>query len=119
MSPRQLLEKLENLGIIDPSLLNKIRKEIDNPEKSVKPKAILKFLVSKNQITEKQAARLLKAAMTITRSSIRQELPMALSTLVDTPEAFQIPFRIQAVAFCVIRDSTENAAPFQWNNHLH
>lgn len=62
MSPRQLLEKLENLGIIDPSLLNKIRKEIDNPEKSVKPKAILKFLVSKNQITEKQAARLLKAA---------------------------------------------------------
>lgn len=62
MSPRQLLEKLENLGIIDPSLLERIRQEIDNPEKKVKPKAILRFLVAKNQMTEQQAARMLKSA---------------------------------------------------------
>ncbi len=61
MSPRQLLEKLENLGIIDPKTLAKIRLEIENPEKTIKPKAILSYLVKKNQITEKQAARLLKA----------------------------------------------------------
>ena len=62
MSPRQLLEKLENLGIIDPSILERIRQEIENPEKKVKPKAILRYLVQKKQITEEQANRMLKSA---------------------------------------------------------
>lgn len=60
MSPGQLLEKLENLGIVDEKVLAKIRKEIENPEKNVKPKAVLGYLVKKGQITQQQAARLLK-----------------------------------------------------------
>ncbi len=61
MSPRQLLEKLENLGVIDPKILDKIRQQVDNPDKTVKSKAILSYLVKKEQITESQAIRLLKS----------------------------------------------------------
>lgn len=61
MSPRQLLKKLEELGIIEEKILKKIRKEIENPEKKVKPKAVLSYLVKKGQINEKQAAKLLKS----------------------------------------------------------
>ena len=61
MSPRKLLEKLESLGTIDPKILQKIRQEIDNPDKKVKPKAILNYLVKKQQLTESQAVRLLKS----------------------------------------------------------
>jgi outer membrane protein assembly factor BamB len=63
MSPGQLLEQLESLGTIDPKILGKIRKELDNPEKSVKPKSVLSYLVKKNQITESQAAQILKGAL--------------------------------------------------------
>lgn len=61
MSPRQLLEKLDSLGIIDSKILDKIRREVENPDKTVKPKAVLSYLVKKNQITTQQAAQLLKA----------------------------------------------------------
>lgn len=61
MTPRQLLEKLEKLGLVDSKVLDKIRKEIDNPEKTVKPKAVLNYLVKKKQITEKQAKQLLES----------------------------------------------------------
>ena len=60
MSPRQLLEKLESLGSIDEKVLGKIRKEIQNPDKTVKPKAVLSYLVKKGQLTKKQASVLLK-----------------------------------------------------------
>ena len=61
MSPRQLLEKLEQLGVIDPRILAKIRQQVDDPGKSVKTKTVLSYLVKKEQITESQALRLLKA----------------------------------------------------------
>ncbi|MDA7906306.1 PQQ-binding-like beta-propeller repeat protein [Mariniblastus sp.] len=59
MTPRQLLEKLENLGIIDPKVLGKIRAEIEKSDKEVKPKSVLAFLVKKKHITEQQAKILL------------------------------------------------------------
>ena len=60
MSPSQLIEKLETLGIIDQKILNKIKQEIDNPNKTVKSKSILSYLVKKSLITESQAVQLLK-----------------------------------------------------------
>ncbi len=60
MSPRQLLDRLTSMGIIDPALIEKISREIENPEKTVKPKAVLNFLVKKGQITKSQAAMLVK-----------------------------------------------------------
>lgn len=60
MSPRQLLEKLDALGVIDEKILGKIRKQVENPEKKVKPKAVLSYLVKNGHITQKQAAMLLK-----------------------------------------------------------
>ena len=62
MTPRQLLEKLENLGIIDPKVLGKIRAEIEKSDKEVKPKSVLAFLVKKKHITEQQAKILLASA---------------------------------------------------------
>ncbi len=62
MTPRQLLEKLKQLGIIDPAILERIRDEIDNPDKTVKSQAILRYLVKKKQITEQQAKLLLANA---------------------------------------------------------
>ncbi len=61
MSPEQLLQKLSDLGIVDSRYLDKIRAQVENPERVVKPKAVLGYLVKKGQITEKQAAKLLKA----------------------------------------------------------
>ena len=62
MTPRQLLEKLENLGIIDPKVLGKIRTEIEKSDKEVKPKSVLAFLVKKKHITEQQAKILLASS---------------------------------------------------------
>ena len=78
MSPGQLLEKLENLGIIDPKILAKLKIEIENPNKKVKPKAVLAYLVKKNQITTKQATRLLKQPVA-TEDEIVVEQPVEKS----------------------------------------
>ena len=61
MSPRQLLEKLESLGSIDEKALDKIRKQVEDPNKKVKPKAVLSYLIKKGELTKKQASRLLKS----------------------------------------------------------
>jgi outer membrane protein assembly factor BamB len=47
------------MGLVDDRILQKIRREIDDPEKNVKPKAILSFLVKREQITKGQATKLL------------------------------------------------------------
>ena len=80
MSPRQLIEKLESLGIIDPKIIGKIRREIDNPEKTVKPKAVLSYLVKKKQITEKQAIQLLKAKPTEDEIEVVQPIEKSYDT---------------------------------------
>ena len=59
MTPLQLLEKLAQLEL-DPSVLGKIRKQIEDPAKEVKTTAVLKYLVKKKQITESQARSILK-----------------------------------------------------------
>ncbi|MEM9941477.1 MAG: PQQ-binding-like beta-propeller repeat protein, partial [Planctomycetota bacterium] len=58
MSPRQLLSNLETLGSISPKVLAKLRAEIENPDKNVKTKAILSYLVKKGELTKKQAIEL-------------------------------------------------------------
>lgn len=60
MSVRQLVDRIADMGLVEDRVLQKIRREIDDPEKNVKPKAILNFLVKKDQITKAQAAKLLK-----------------------------------------------------------
>ncbi len=58
MTPRELLERLEALGGINAKLLAKIRREVENPEKTVKPKSVVKFLLKKQEITKSRAAAL-------------------------------------------------------------
>ena len=60
MSVRQLVDLIEKMNVVDDRLLQRIRREIDDPEKNVKSKSILSFLVKKEQLTKKQAAKLLK-----------------------------------------------------------
>ena len=61
MTPQELIERLESLGLVDSKVLDKIRRQLEDPDKNVKPKAIIKFLVSKDYLTKAQAANLLKA----------------------------------------------------------
>ena len=60
MSPQELIERLEGLGIIDPKILKKIREQVENPDKTVKAKSVLSYLVKKGQMTETQAKQMLK-----------------------------------------------------------
>ena len=63
MSVRQLLDRIEKMNVVEDRFLERIRREIDDPEKNVKAKGILSFLVKKKQISKKQAAKLLKETM--------------------------------------------------------
>ena len=59
MTPSHLLARIEALGTIDAKYVDKIRKQIEDPEKVVKTKAIVRYLLNKNQITKAQAKELL------------------------------------------------------------
>ena len=58
MTPSQLLARIEALGI-EARYVDKIRKQIEDPAKVVKNKAIVKYLLSKNLVTKAQAKELL------------------------------------------------------------
>ena len=76
MSVRQLLDRIEKMNVVDDKILNRIRREIDDPEKNVKAKGILSFLVKKEQITKKQAAKLLKETQEAAENiSVKPEEP--------------------------------------------
>ena len=60
MTPQEILDRLKGIGLIDPVILEKIRLHVEDPKKVVKPKAILSYLVKKEQITRAQASALLK-----------------------------------------------------------
>ena len=62
MKPQQLVEKLEALGFVDGKTIEKIRREIDNPDKKTSVKGILNFLVKKGHLTEVQAKNILSQA---------------------------------------------------------
>ena len=59
MTPSQLLARIEALGTIDAKYVDKIRKQIKDPDKVVKTKAIVKYLLTKNLVTKAQAKELL------------------------------------------------------------
>ena len=59
MTPSQLLARIEALGTIDAKYVDKIRKQIEDPSKVVKTKAIVRYLLNKDQITKAQAKELL------------------------------------------------------------
>ena len=44
MTPSQLLARIEALGSIDAKYIDGIRKQVEDPTKVVKSKAIIKFL---------------------------------------------------------------------------
>ena len=59
MTPSQLLARIEALGSIDAKYIDGIRKQVQDPTKVVKSKAIIKFLLSKHLITKADAQKLL------------------------------------------------------------
>ena len=59
MTPSQLLTRIEALGSVDAKYVAKIRKQIEDPAKVVKSKAIVKYLLDKSQITKSEAKKLL------------------------------------------------------------
>ena len=76
MSVRQLLDRIEEMNVVEDKILNRIRREIDDPEKNVKAKGILSFLVKKQQITKKQAAKLFRETQQAAENiSVKPEAP--------------------------------------------
>ena len=61
MTPQELIERLEGLGLVEPKVLGQIRRHIEDPGKKVRPKAIVSFLLKKELITKAQAPSLLNA----------------------------------------------------------
>ena len=61
MTPIELFNKLEQLGSIDDQVLAKIRKQIDDPNRTVKTSAMLRYLVQKKQLTKSEAKELLES----------------------------------------------------------
>lgn len=62
MSASQLLDRIEQTGLVDSKTLARLRKEVDNASKPLKAKAIAKYLVDKGLMTQAQIDRLLEAA---------------------------------------------------------
>ncbi len=60
MTPSQLLDRVRALGTVEEKYIDRIQQQIDDPNKTVKPKAVLSYLVKKDQISKAQAAELLK-----------------------------------------------------------
>ena len=59
MNPQQLVEKLAALGFVDGITINKIRREIDDPDKTPSVNQILKYLVKKGLLTDLQAKNII------------------------------------------------------------
>ena len=87
MTPSQLLARIEAIGTIDAKYVDKIRKQIQDPEKVVKTKAIVKYLLTKNQIDKAQAKKLL-APPTVDEIEVVQPAPAEFdsSALIDAGE---------------------------------
>jgi outer membrane protein assembly factor BamB len=61
MSASQLLDRIEQTGMVDPKTVARLRKEVDNASKPLKAKAVAKYLVDKGLMTQAQVDRLLEA----------------------------------------------------------
>ncbi|MBX3418473.1 MAG: PQQ-binding-like beta-propeller repeat protein [Pirellulaceae bacterium] len=59
MTPNELINTIEKSGLVDARILAKIKKELDNPARPVKAKAIIKFLVDRGELTTDQGQQFL------------------------------------------------------------
>ena len=78
MTPKELLQKLENLGSIESKVLRKIRIQVEDPERTVKNSAVLSYLVRKGQINEDQARQLMKGETPVVSRRATDELMLGV-----------------------------------------
>ncbi|MFN9541314.1 MAG: PQQ-binding-like beta-propeller repeat protein [Planctomycetota bacterium] len=62
MSASQLLDRIEQTGLVDSKTLTRLRKEVDSASNPLKAKAVAKYLVDKGLMTQAQIDRLLEKA---------------------------------------------------------
>ncbi len=60
MSAQRLLSELEKLGKVDAKTIAKIRRQIDDPKKSISVKSIVRFLIDNKYLTNVEGERLLR-----------------------------------------------------------
>ncbi len=84
MTPSQLLARIEALGSIDVKYVEKIRKQIEDPDKVVKSKAVVKYLLGKNQVTKAQAKQLLAPPTEDEMEVVQPAEDFDSSALIDT-----------------------------------
>lgn len=62
MSAQKVLDRLEEMGILDPQVIGELRRFLDEAKYTVTPEAIVKLLVDKRQLTPFQAKKLIADA---------------------------------------------------------
>ena len=90
MTPSQLLTRIEALGSVEAKYVAKIRKQIEDPAKVVKSKAIVKYLLGKSQITKSEAKKLLAPPTEDEIVVVEPAADFDSSALIDTGD-FQTP----------------------------
>ena len=90
MTPSQLLARIEALGSVDAKYIDKIRKQIEDPAKVVKSKAIVKYLLGKSQINKTEAKKLLAPPTEDEIVVVETAADFDSSALIDTGD-FQTP----------------------------
>jgi len=109
MTPSQLLARIEALGSIDAKYVAKIRKQIEDPAKVVKNKAIVKYLLGKNQITKPQAKKLLAPPTEDEMVVVEPAADFDSSALIDTGDFQTQPAEpvVEAVAEPIVEAVAE------------
>ena len=90
MTPSQLLARIEALGSVDAKYIDKIRKQIEDPAKVVKSKAIVKYLLGKSQINKTEAKKPLAPPTEDEIVVVEPAADFDSSALIDTGD-FQTP----------------------------
>ncbi len=89
MTPESLIKQLESLGSIDSAILSKLRRRIENPERSASVNQILSYLVKQQFISKAEAIQLKKAgtAKPTSDSGQRRETDELLEGVMDPEDA--------------------------------
>lgn len=120
MSANKLIDKLEQLGIVDAKTIGKLRKQVAESPKRVSPRSIVRYLVDRKKISRDDADQLLES---IAKESApdRGQATVAMTARnkeMNTDELLGEPFQVSVPpepGRATIVDIPEKPREPQWN----
>ena len=77
MTIEDFLETLEQRGLIPQAILKQVRDKVNQGDRRITPKSLLKYLVKKEMVTKRQAKQLLDTTLTVSPNAESSILGMA------------------------------------------